>query len=79
MSAPEPPSVEGAFDEGFVNERAWPPATPTDQFGLIYGIRVVRAGNVLIVVDDTGIPTDRSEITMARAVHTAVPNLAAHG
>jgi hypothetical protein len=73
MSPPGPSERSAAiFDEGFANQRAWPPTTPTDQYGRVYALRVLRSGNVLIVIEDTGIPTDRSEVLMAMAAVTAV-------
>jgi hypothetical protein len=58
----------GDFDEFFAQQRDW-------SNGLhLYVLRVARAGNVLVVLEDTGIPSDRSPSIMTRAVVQALPN-----
>jgi hypothetical protein len=64
-----------AYDEGFGWQRLWYTTPhPTNQPSAIYAFRVARAGNVLVVVEDTGIPSDRTPYQLATAVQQALPH-----
>lgn len=54
------------YNEGFAQQRERP------RVGR-YVLRVARAGNVLVVVDDTEITSDRSQATLSVAVDQAIP------
>jgi hypothetical protein len=60
------------YDEGFANQRTWfsnqHPNTPS----AIYALRVARAGNIVVVIEDRGIVSDRAERMMAQAIQLAV-------
>jgi hypothetical protein len=58
------------YDEGFAQQATPGGASPTNR---VYALRVARAGNVLVVVEDTGITTDQSPTNQSVAVDQAMP------
>ena len=54
------------YDENFAQQRGGPHQE-------VYVLRVARAGNVLVVVEDTGIPSDQTPATQSVAVDQALP------
>lgn len=61
-----------SYDEYFANQRTWlsaPDAQPTH----VYTLRVARAGNILVVIEDTETASDRSAVWLSLAVDQAVP------
>jgi hypothetical protein len=68
-----PKTPDAKYDEGFGRQRLWT-ATPRHPERPLYALRVARAGNVLIVVEDTGIPSDRTPYTLTTAVQAALPH-----
>jgi DNA-directed RNA polymerase specialized sigma24 family protein len=69
------PDSSWDYDEAFGSQRTSPSTGrhPT-QAAAVYVLRVARARNVLVVLEDTGIPVDRTPATMTAAVRRAVPH-----
>jgi hypothetical protein len=63
------------FDESYVTQRSSYTSTPmTGQPTEIYALRVGRQGNVVVVVEDQGYPTDRAALILILAFLRAVPD-----
>jgi hypothetical protein len=63
------------YDEAFGSRRTW--YTSSAHRGLPvarYVLRVARARNVLVVLEDTGITSERTRFALTTAVETAVPH-----
>ena len=57
------------WDEAFVGQTGTAPGLDPQS---VYALLIARAGNVLIVEEDTGIPTDRGECRLAIATEQAL-------
>jgi hypothetical protein len=63
------------YDEAFGSQRTWYPSSAHRGLPVArYDLRVARARNVLVVLEDTGITSQRTRLALTTAVETAVPH-----
>jgi hypothetical protein len=60
-------------DERFAWQRSFYPPASRVAFADFYAIRVARLGNVVVVVEDAGITSDRPDAILTTALERALP------
>ena len=71
--APNNYGIDGFSDEFFADQRGLPADPQAVLPGDVYATRVARAGNVVVIIEDTGITSDRPSYMLRFALERAIP------